>query len=368
MPTRSRAPSQKSTPYPALTGVRGIAALTVALSHVAIWTSWGPGGVAWIPGQWAVDLFFVLSGTVISMTYLRGAPVSWRRFFTARFARIYPLHLATAALLGALYIRHALRTGTSTAAVGVAHIIREVTLTSAMPIVGDGLMWNDPSWSICVESWVYILIFPVIAWLTPRTPAKPAAVAALALLAIGGFSMMSLPSDTIVKIGWIAYGRAVVEFAAGWCAYRMIGKVEVPTMLTDCLAVALPILLVISRLMPGGRDAWFLMPIFPLFVLGLTNPKSIAARLLSVKPMVFLGEISYSIYLLHAPLKYIISPILLKLGLMVSVPFYLFGFIPLLLLVSASTYYSFERPARDGLRKLLDRSDPAEPAIARAAF
>jgi peptidoglycan/LPS O-acetylase OafA/YrhL len=78
----------------ALTGVRGVAALTVVVVHILIWRhlnrTW------YLPNQWPVELFFVLSGFVMSMNYLRPEGVNWRAFFAARFGRVYPLFIMTA--------------------------------------------------------------------------------------------------------------------------------------------------------------------------------------------------------------------------------------------------------------------------------
>lgn len=358
------AKTTNSDTIPSLTGIRGVAALTVVLSHVAIWLN-----MAVVPGQWAVDVFFVLSGFVMSLTYLRVQPVKWRDFAVARFARIYPLHIATAVLLGGYYLIKHDHLGYPAQALGPVHLLREITLTTAMPVVGDGLMWNDPSWSISIEAFVYILIFPPLVWLTARkvSPSLSAILISAALLVVG-IAMMALSPHANVKTGWIAFGRGALGFAAGWAAYRLKDRLIVPAWLTDALCILLPILLVVTRLITGGRDAWFLLPLFPVVVLGLLNTKSVASRLLSTRPLVFLGDISYSIYLMHTLVHYGVTPLFRKAGLE-HAAWAWFTIFPLIVIaVSAVTYRWFEKPARTGLRKLLDRRAKPEPHVAEVTF
>jgi peptidoglycan/LPS O-acetylase OafA/YrhL len=272
----------------------------------------------------------------------------------------------TAAILGGILAWHVVRGGHPDASVNVLHFVRELTLTTAMPMVGDGLMWNDPSWSISVEAWVYVIAFPVIALVGYRIAPKAAALGLLIILAAFGGWLMTMDSGDWEKVGWIAFGRAVVEFSAGWAAYRLFGKLTIPALLTDALAILLPIVLVAVRVMTG-KEAWFLMPLFPVFVLGLTNAKSVASRLMSTRLMVWLGDVSYSIYLLHTVLKFLLTPIAVKLHLEHSPVFWTpFGFV--VILASWATYVAFETPARRLLSRLLDPKDKPEPAVARATF
>jgi len=112
-----------------LTGLRGIAALGVVLHHAANQL----GGDWYLRGQPMVDVFFVLSGFVISYVYLAKGPVAWPAFARARFARIYPLHIATAlamALAGVLLARASHQPAPDW--VNPTQALREATLTMAM--------------------------------------------------------------------------------------------------------------------------------------------------------------------------------------------------------------------------------------------
>ena len=157
----------------ALTGIRGVAALVVVIHHVFIWS----GLPVFVRGQWAVDLFFALSGFVISLSYLGKSHINWRRFFAARIGRIYPLYIITSMLsAGAIYWQ-SLRHERTQSLFTTINIVRQVTLTMAMPLIGGGRIWNDPSWSISVEWWTYILLFGTLVWAQRRSSPWLTAVA-----------------------------------------------------------------------------------------------------------------------------------------------------------------------------------------------
>src|ERR1700730_17710246 len=104
-----------------LTGLRGVAACWVMLMHFREVT---PTRIWQFPildsiianGAYGVDVFFVLSGFVISYAYATSfsARLRWNdiyQFLAYRFARIYPVHLATFAFMEVLFAARALTSG-----------------------------------------------------------------------------------------------------------------------------------------------------------------------------------------------------------------------------------------------------------------
>lgn len=352
---------------PALTGIRGIAALTVVVIHILIWRKLSD--VWHLPTAWPVELFFVLSGFVLSLSYLKPGGVNWRKFFVARFARVYPLHLVTAlAMAGFIYLQ-ARRKGVQLGDLSITHWLQELTLTTAMPVLGSGGMWNDPSWSISIESWLYIIAFPVIALLALRKlPAVPTFAVTVLCLAIFGAYLASGAGDESMKAGWSAAGRGVFCFMGGWGAYLLYGKYAVPGRLTDALIVALLSTMVAVKWAGVPDLEWLLLPFFPFVVLGLTNPDSGAAKLMATKSVVFLGEISYSVYLLHAPLRYLITPVLERMHVHNNVWAWFLIYIPVVLVVSTVTWKWFEKPAQKFLLRMLAPRTPPETRDVEASF
>src|SRR6188768_1996982 len=85
----------RSEAIPGLTGLRGIGALWVLLFHWAGLRQWGREAPVLGFGYLGVDLFFLLSGFVLTHVYLRRLSLDWasyRQFLLLRFARIYPLY------------------------------------------------------------------------------------------------------------------------------------------------------------------------------------------------------------------------------------------------------------------------------------
>ena len=183
----------------ALDGLRGVAALLVVVVRFAHFGPWfeqpRSGGSGLLSkGHLAVDLFFVLSGFVLAHVYahaFRHGPPDWggvRAFWWARFARVYPLHLAALLLLVALVAVGFVRpVGHDGHCYDAKNLVASLALVHAWGTT-YGLCWNVPSWSIGAEATAYAL-FP---WLVPavvgvrrrrRALVPVACIASLAALA-----------------------------------------------------------------------------------------------------------------------------------------------------------------------------------------
>src|SRR5690349_15858316 len=164
----------------ALTGVRALAAIWVVLYHLdgkafRVSTA-GPVGVfidAWVrSGSIGVELFFVLSGLILSYNYAeRMAKPSvrgYREFLVMRLARIYPVHLFTLLLLVPLYLV-ASRAGIPVGdprQYGADEFAKNLLLVhNWFPPAAES--WNVQSWSISAE-WLAYLAFPLMLPLLAR--------------------------------------------------------------------------------------------------------------------------------------------------------------------------------------------------------
>lgn len=325
-----------------LTGLRGVAALGVVFHHAAS----QDGGEWYLRGQPMVDIFFVLSGFVLGYVYLSREKVDWRAFAVARFARIYPLHAATAiAMAFAAVLYAALSAGPWPFHINFVQAAREATLTMAMPIVGAEKLWNFPAWSISVEWWVYFTLFPLLAIYGRRVSNRHA----LAIFVISAIVLSILLHAGMGKPtrGWPAFLRAAVGFGGGWIAFRMatttplaLSRVQADLLFAGMIAIiyaSAPLL---------GDDAWFLIPFYPLMVFGLATTDCSASRLLASRPLAWLGEISFSIYLVHSIVMNVLEAVDAKVVPIEGRMQWIALTVPLSILAAALSYRYFEQPAR----------------------
>ncbi len=339
-----------------LTGIRGIAALMVILLHANLTAVKMAGGS--VPdvifrGGLFVDVFFVLSGFILSHIYLTGRegrePFGWSKFFLARLARIYPLHIVTA-FLSALGLVAVAMTKSDVLPVEVNPLqaLREFTLTQAMPVLGSDVIWNSPSWSISVEFWTYFAIFPVLLWLTPRTSVKTAVLLTATTLII---FVCFFPLLGAAARGWPAFCRAASEFAAGWAAWRVWnGGHKANGSRVDGAFV---VLLALTQIGPHIYDPLQFASILlvPYILVGLVSGQSVTRRISEHPMTVFLGTISFSMYLWHPLVLKGLQVVATKITLLIgNVPLFIAATLAITIPLSWASYNYFERPIGNFIR------------------
>jgi peptidoglycan/LPS O-acetylase OafA/YrhL len=363
-----------------LTGLRGLAACDVMLSHFN-----GHGffviNIIQFSNQ-AVDLFFCLSSFILCVAYGAGVrrTLSARRFLIARFARIYPLYFAVFVIMGAVFVR--LYSGGFTIYPPgqlFPDIIRQILMINAWPIVGNGVHWNVAAWSVSAEAFCYVIVFPVLFLLSGRVARIHWSVRASVMLVVALISgylgsqwfdprvaTWGNPPAATVFPYWSPITRGTAMFVAGWLAYlsylRRDWFAEQVRSHTDLVAAATIALFALTSL--HLIRGWIVLMMFAPLILGLMSGRSWTARILASRPLHFLGAISYSIYLLHFPVLYGIfvylppmDPLILLLASTIST-----------LAVATVSYYFFEEPARLALRRWLGGSRrPAGTVIVQPA-
>jgi peptidoglycan/LPS O-acetylase OafA/YrhL len=302
--------------FPTLTALRGIAALFVVAFHapgVGLGTYFLAATHLVLSSYLWVDFFFVLSGFVLMHAYGAAFADRIRRrdvlsYLRARFARIYPLYAATLILLLALELLRCQVLGHHPAMFnGVlldARLAPEAFLPSVFLVQSLGLFsvdtWNAPAWSISCEAVAYFL-FPALALALGRMPR-----AAGALLVAGGAALLSAiywvarPHDLDVTFD-LGVFRCIAEFSLGMCCYAWYAHRGVPRWLAGDAAAAAIIAALLLDLHFALSDL-VAVPLFCALVLAAVGNGGRFRRLLLTRPLRHLGEISYSIYLVHWPL------------------------------------------------------------------
>jgi peptidoglycan/LPS O-acetylase OafA/YrhL len=335
-------------------------------------------------GPWSVSFFFVLSGFILVYNYGDDRrPLNVRRFWIARFARIYPVYLigfllAMPFVLNAIWQVH-----------GHAHeavtggILAATMLQSWIPRYAT--FWNIPAWSMSDEAFFYAL-FPLVLFRMRRLNSTRGLVGTMTVC--WAISILKEPAIGFIAHRWAAFSGTAAnpmsvanithysplcrlpEFVAGMALGRIMLLRGAPgvrggrlAMLTLGPAVAILVLAAMGDYRPTWvNSSGALTPLFAMIVWSLSVEDGVVARMLSNRGLVFLGDSSYAIYILHLPLFAIYSELTAHLlpHSATSVNLSLFNylspmlFIVVMLCVCGFVYKSIEIPARNRVRQALE--------------
>ena len=291
----------------ALTGLRGVAAWFVVLYHIR--ESFAPSLpapviAAFAKGYLAVDLFFVLSGFVLWITWgQRFAHEGLRAalpFIRKRIARVWPLHavVLTATVGFALVIAATGRPLPTT--YRWEELPLHYLLVQNWGFTSD-LAWNDPSWSISTELAAYLL-FPLAAVaLAPamrlgarlRVACAVAATVAIAVALDRYFAAhgAALLGDSIAQLGLI---RCLALFACGMLMAILWQASRTAALIAGVAALAFGLWWFV-----GARETLAAPLMFAALVPFVAVTSNLWRNPLASRLFVYLGEISYSTYLVH---------------------------------------------------------------------
>lgn len=292
-----------------LAGLRGICAWWVVFFHsLSLMEGAMPAPLARFlsHGYLAVDLFFLLSGFVIFLSYhaslTKNFPHSIGKFYWNRFTRIYPLHIV---MLGGYLLLFAAYTflsnsGTAPSRYTWTSFFQSMFLVH-MWIGNNELTWNVPSWSISSEWFVY-LFFPLMAF-GLRKIRGGVPVHLLTIIASAVLLHLIYVASGIESLGSgvarMALIRTLLEFLMG----VLVGSLYVnhKDFLEKSRGAALAGFLALCVLYVGtGLPDHTLIPLaFALLIAYLSVTTSWATAALSRPTLVYLGEISYSTYMVH---------------------------------------------------------------------
>jgi peptidoglycan/LPS O-acetylase OafA/YrhL len=312
-----------------LTGLRIVAALWVVVFHF----SFTPGDAyrsVWEPlqpliatGALGVDLFYVLSGFVITLTYLDtlGRRPSVRAtvgFWWARICRVWPVYALVTTLFGGWILYKATRT---TDGFLVWQLTQpDVTVGSWLEQLAmvqlwhqptfDGSSWVGAAWSISAE-WLAYVCFPLVVLVLARLRGLPPVVTgALAVAALVPFaSICHSTGDPYFAWSWLL--RIAGGFLSGALVCLAVRRIRLTARVERAAAVVAAVALVEIlvglwwghwRGQGSGEYGGVVVVLFPVLVGSLALSRRGLSRALSWTPVVHGGRISFSLYLLHVPL------------------------------------------------------------------
>ena len=340
-----------------LTALRIIAALWVVLFDY--WPNLGQASPMLVAkGYLGVEVFFTLSGFILCHVYLE--QVEQRRlrygaFLWARLARIYPMHLASIVFIGVM--------GAVAIAMGRpvdANAISLSTLPANLLMVnGWGLAsvagWNHASWSVSAE-WFAYLTFPAFAAAALALKDRPRLAVALAVVFLVGlyaaFERLTGQSLTHATIAWGAL-RIVPCFAFGCALYLAWRANIVRSSRLAWLGAAISGAALITFAQSGGPDAAIVVAggglIFSLAAVSKTWNAGVI-----LDSFVYLGEISYSVYMLFVPWQLLFVNVTSRALHYdkAHMPVYIWlVFVTSVFPLAAVAHHLIERPARTMMRR-----------------
>lgn len=288
---------------------RGICALLVATFHFPAISHLLHAD--FIRHSWIfVDLFFVLSGFVISHAYggHLATAANLADFAVRRFARVWPLHIAMLLLFIALEliklrIMHggfAAERQPFTGQTSLTALSYNLVLLQAIYVFPD-LSWNFPSWSISAEYWTYIVFgIAMLACTRGRKGGDRGADILLALL----FALLPLVLGYVrgeyFDFTQFAFLRCLYGFIGGHFAYRIFVLSKGLGASATAIECATILMIVAFVIYSSAGGATFLAPfVFGAAILVFAHESGLASRIMRARPLLWLGMLSYSIYMTH---------------------------------------------------------------------
>jgi peptidoglycan/LPS O-acetylase OafA/YrhL len=376
----------------ALTGLRIVAAVWVVLFHFRpMLSDVSPDFREYLSpvlncGAQGVDLFFILSGFVLAWNYLDRMGKSWStretvHFLWLRLARVWPvylvtLHLAAVWVILTLHVGHV--PSPDVAKLTAISYVRQVLLVQLWfePFF-DGTTWDGPAWSISAE-WLAYLLFGLLVLVIFRMKLATRARTLMLLAFVAQLPpVVLLLTSGFFYTPWSWLPRIVTQFTAGALACAAVRRLELSDRARRVVGYISLLLIVamvsmvylldaypISGVLDGGGvvDMLF-VPLVITLAIGMGS----LPRLLSTRVMVYGGQISFCLYMVHELVHTAWTWAVVQFQL---TPWHsdspwkwnVIGLIVIAVVFSSLMYHFIEEPARRWMRRMVD----IRPATAKA--
>lgn len=372
-----------------LDGLRGLAALIIVILHYRNlndhWNEtiintnpfWDQLILVYKFGWMGVEFFFVLSGFIFFWKYgerISNKAITLTNFAILRLSRLYPLHVATLFLTAVL--QYFVWAKSSTTFIygnnDFYHLLLQLTYLN-YGWVEVGHSFNAPAWSIALEMGMYFLFYAACFGRKNR----PLIALGLMMLFLhvhirGPLPNIPMLNEPFTRVGYCFFMGGLLHFL--YTKLRNAGKIMEHFGFASLVGIVIILYCIQSYVVGTTAMAQLIGPrfnavislgVFPMLVTcALFWPPAI--KFLSLQPLVVLGDISYSMYLIHFPIQIAIHYYTLVFGPVDFTQKSVFWtYIAIVLGVAYLSHFYFEKPAMRWLRgRLLEREAPAVPAAA----
>lgn len=335
-----------------LTGIRAVAALLVVLTHAAYTTGKYPQGyvgLVYSRMEIGVPIFFVLSGFLLFLPWVKAAAQadgSWpsvRRYSWHRVRRIMPAYAVTVI---AAYLVYHFRTGGPNPGHTWEGLFRNLTLTQ---IYTDDYLFSflhqglTQMWSLAVEVAFYVVL-PLLAYLLLVVLCRRRWQPRLLLAGLVALALVSPAWLVLVHTtDWLPDGARLwlpgyLAWFVGGMALAALQPLGVRAYALACVPLAIVSYFIVStpiagepttspaELREGLVKTAFYAVIATLLVAPLAlGDRGLYTRVMASRPMVFLGEISYEIFLIHLILMELVMVEIVRYPIYTGSVWMLFG-------------------------------------------
>lgn len=300
-----------------------------------------------------VSYFFILSGFVMIIAYGQKTKISLFEYYKNRFARIYPVYLL--ALI--LFFYHIYQTK-----IDYYGLILNVFALQAW-VPGKALSFNTPGWSLSVEFFFYALFPFLFNFIYKKKEHLLKIGIAIVLIWIGSQYLFTKLGTSSFYEGFPSKSHDIIhyfplmhlsEFLMGNLAGLLfINKLSDKRKNYDLIVLMLVVMLFYALKFPHGYNFHngLLGIIFVPLIIFISLNTGIITKIFKIKPLVFLGEISFGIYILQLPIWFFANMYFDKQAIAdPTTRFYLY--VISLIVISSISYLLIETPLRNQIKKI----------------
>jgi peptidoglycan/LPS O-acetylase OafA/YrhL len=286
-------------------------------------------------GGFAVQIFWCISGLILAHTYINQKKTGLAKFGLARFSRLYPLHLLTLLVVCVIQFVSAKRFSTFQiyGKNDLYHFFSNLFFVQSWGKLGSGFSFNAPTWSVSVEILVYFIFFALLPALRRGKIVTP-----IALLLGMRFVLEKNP----MIYQEVFFFQCLMYFLIGVSIYFAVSFSKPVTRIAALSAFVY----VATYLNPFFRVRFAFIAFLLVCCAAFLDTLRISRHLWRVR---IFGELTYSVFLWHAPLQMIILMIMMQFDISHSIaqsPLFLLFFLALTYSVGYASYRWIEQPAR----------------------
>ncbi|MED0887533.1 acyltransferase [Bacillus mycoides] len=383
--------------YKELDSLRGIAAIIVLLGHFlalfpilgkkVMYSTFGAYFSTLWQGHSAVIIFFVLSGFVLSLPFYKGTEFNYLKYLIKRVCRIYIPYIVILFIAIGIKLGIHSKIGTIPGLVQWGSWNIEVSFNRVMDHILFLREFNSDAFIMVIWSLVHemriSIVFPLIIFLLLRVNWKVSIGIAMFLSVIGYLLMKNIPSEFNMPVSTnyfitLHYSSMFIigallaknrEYLVSKIINSKVKYILLPLGLLFFSYPRIPFMLLSKLIGEIDYDLyliiidWYICFGAVLIILSALSSK-LFSKLLLIKPVQFIGEISYSLYLVH-PIV-LLTTVHIFYG-KISVPLILLISFLFTMVVSVLCYKFIEIPSIKIGRKLATKNSRGDVSLRKKA-